>query len=498
MVQPFAESAAIVREDFAKVAGSADGNIRPDQLSALLVAHLSREPTAEEVEVTLTALQLDGNDLSLTAWMKYLERGTDTGASASMARFESDPCLAHPPSMFGECVQLPAPDYEELGSWGAHPDKGVDPSAVVPDGESATPIQDRPCDCFYVTGTEYIVAWPQTWNGRDEISDEWQSVDASREASAFNNCCRIFAPYYRQSVMAAHGAGPTIRGSSTEELRHSGQQAMNLAYRDVEAAFDHFLRQTGNRPIIIASHSQGTMMCIRLMEKFEHDQTLRSRLVCAYLLGPVGSFPADLFERCFPSLHPCNGPRDTQCIVSFDMAPAEHEILKKMEDALERGETIVDQGDDPFAVSWNCEFSRSMMPDPPVHVPYPSGFESPAGRLPFQTNPLTWTSEPGCAESSLYLGRCVVQLSNGTGAEHDNPYSGMGQDRKAHGVHVTKISKVDVGGTWTEIVCNGRVLKQGGSGATADTHEEWAHYYFNIRQNAMERVSAFLADHDAR
>lgn len=88
-------------------------------------------------------------------------------------------------------------------------------------------------------------------------------------------------------------------------------------------------------------------------------------------------------------------------------------------------------------------------------------------------------------------------MADATGAAHDNPYSGYGKDRKAHGAHVTSIGKVEVGGTWTEIVCNGRVLKQGGSGATGDTHEEWAYYYFNIRENAMERVHAFLAANDA-
>ena len=147
---------------------------------------------------------------------------------------------------------MPAPDYEDLGSWSAHPRKENDAATLVPDGEIATRMEDRPCDCFFVCGTNYVVHWPQTWNARDEVSDEWMRIDTSCQATAFNHCCRIFAPMYRQSICAAHGAGPTIRASSSAALRQSGQQAMDLAYGDVESAFEHFLRETGDRPIMIA------------------------------------------------------------------------------------------------------------------------------------------------------------------------------------------------------------------------------------------------------
>merc|ERR1712032_768356 len=99
------------------------------------------------------------------------------------------------------------------------------------------------------------------------------------------------------------------------ELRRSSQEAVDLAYGDVRSAFEHFLGRAGGRPIVIASHSQGSIMTVRLLELFETDAKLKQRLVCAYILGPVGSFPADRFDRCFPSLHPCNGPLDTMCVV---------------------------------------------------------------------------------------------------------------------------------------------------------------------------------------
>merc|ERR1712194_41143 len=91
---------------------------------------------------------------------------------------------------------------------------------------------------------------------------------------------------------------------------------------------------------------------------------------------------------------------------------------------------------------------------------------SPAGRRCWTTNPLTWTSDPDRADASLHLGRAELH----TGAEK-------------------RISKVDEGVTWAEIAADGRVLKQAGFA----WHDEWSHFYFNIRGNAAERIDAFIA-----
>ena len=66
-----------------------------------------------------------------------------------------------------------------------------------------------------------------------------------------------------------------------------GKQALDFAYQDVKAAFEYYLKHYNNgRPIIIASHSQGTWHAESLLhDYFENDSTLRKRLVAAYLIG---------------------------------------------------------------------------------------------------------------------------------------------------------------------------------------------------------------------
>jgi hypothetical protein len=245
---------------------------------------------------------------------------------------------------------------------------------------------------------------------------------------------------------------------------------MEIAYSDVECAFDHFLR-TSNRPIIIASHSQGTMHAVRLMDKFHHDPGLRGRLVCAYLLGPLGSIPADKFEKCFPSLHPCAGPLDTQCIVAFDVC---HDKFLVTLDLESEGNWMI----------------RNRNPDPPLNIRNPSGWESPAGKTMCCTNPLTWTSEPGRAEAALYLGRAKLRIQAG-GGPADNGAGG----RQPTGEEVIGIDRAGAGACWAEIVYDGGTLVQTQlEGAPADCHNEWPSYYFNIRENVAQRVDACLAN----
>ena len=57
--------------------------------------------------------------------------------------------------------------------------------------------------------------------------------------------------------------------------------ALDQAYEDVLAAFDYFLANFNDgRPIIIASHSQGTVHGARLLaDRFDNNPNLRNQLV---------------------------------------------------------------------------------------------------------------------------------------------------------------------------------------------------------------------------
>ena len=65
----------------------------------------------------------------------------------------------------------------------------------------------------------------------------------------FNACCAVYAPRYRQA-----------NGRAFTHPDAKGQPALDLAYSDVERAFERFLAQTDDRPFLIASHSQGTQL----------------------------------------------------------------------------------------------------------------------------------------------------------------------------------------------------------------------------------------------
>uniref|UniRef100_UPI0013D36B38 DUF3089 domain-containing protein n=3 Tax=Pseudomonadota TaxID=1224 RepID=UPI0013D36B38 len=63
------------------------------------------------------------------------------------------------------------------------------------------------------------------------------------------------------------------------------QQALDFAYRDVLAAFDRFLEEAGNRPIILAGHSQGALHLSRLLVDRVAGKPLAKRIVAAYVVG---------------------------------------------------------------------------------------------------------------------------------------------------------------------------------------------------------------------
>jgi len=80
----------------------------------------------------------------------------------------------------------------------------------------------------------------------------------------------------------------------------------------VKTAFQYYLDHFNQgRPIVIASHSQGTTHTTRLIKEFFTGTNLRNRLVVAYLLGmPV---PKD----SYPDIPVCQDSLQTGCFVSW-------------------------------------------------------------------------------------------------------------------------------------------------------------------------------------
>ena len=193
------------------------------------------------------------------------------------------------------------PDYASPANWVDRPGLSTSDSAWMPTG-MAPAIGDKPAATFFIHPTTYLRT--DRWNaplvpaGQDEARIH---LFVRSQSSAFNAVSAIWAPRYRQ---AAYGAF-LLKG---DDATH----ALDLAYRDVLAAFDVFLTANPGKPLILAGHSQGALHLSRLL--VERRDALRGRLVAAYVVGWPLSATADL-----PAMGrtACATPDETGCILSW-------------------------------------------------------------------------------------------------------------------------------------------------------------------------------------
>jgi hypothetical protein len=189
----------------------------------------------------------------------------------------------------------PMPDYAKAESWAALPDK-KDAADEIPRKAIVTENQaTAKADVFFLYPTIFT-AEPTNqyiWNADVNDIDMNKNVDGStilNQATIFNGSCRVFAPRYRQ----AHYY------SFVTQNQEDKIAALSLAYADIKAAFLYYMENYNNgRPIIIASHSQGTVHAKLLLKEFFDDKPLQEQLVEAYLIGIAT--PANFFKSIKPS-----------------------------------------------------------------------------------------------------------------------------------------------------------------------------------------------------
>lgn len=200
--------------------------------------------------------------------------------------------------------KAPAPDYAKAEYWAARPD--MDSFAkYVPEGV-AQDVGERAVDVFFVHPTGFLNGsdWnsPLNPDSRTEENTKWMMTN---QASAFNGCCNVYAPRYREaSIYRYLSAPPDI-----------AEKAMDFAYADVERAFQHFLdHDSKGRPFIIASHSQGTTHAFRLVQSRIDGTELAGRMVAAYL---IGSQVTNESVKALKTVRVCNGETETGCLVHW-------------------------------------------------------------------------------------------------------------------------------------------------------------------------------------
>ena len=195
------------------------------------------------------------------------------------------------------------PDYNNLSSWASHPLK-KDNADSIPLELKVNDVNELKVDVFFIHPTTYTDINFKSYNA--DINDTLlnEKTDNSSilyQASVFNENCRIFAPRYRQAHISCFYTDDSI-----------SKPFFDTAYSDIKSAFEYYLKNYNhNRPVIIASHSQGSIHAKRLLKEFFENKPLYEKLVCAYIIGmPVP-------ENYFTKIPPCKDSTQTGCFVSW-------------------------------------------------------------------------------------------------------------------------------------------------------------------------------------
>lgn len=211
-------------------------------------------------------------------------------------------------SHFDSNVVPPAPEYSLSKNWAALPDK-KDAADSIPINSNLKNEQGSAlADVFFVHPTIFT-GKPQNqfqWNADVNdvaLNEKTQRTTILNQASIFNGSCRVYAPYYREAHLFAF---------YTDD-KQDAVRALDLAYEDVKAAFKFYLETYNQgRPIVIASHSQGSYHAIRLLKEFVDGKDLQKQLVIAYLVGRA--IPRSTFE----TIRPCSSPEETGVWASWN------------------------------------------------------------------------------------------------------------------------------------------------------------------------------------
>lgn len=162
-------------------------------------------------------------------------------------------------------------------------------------------------DVFFIHPTTYIVG--KNWN--QDLQDEhvnWRTrvLPMAHQASLFYDDARMFIPKYRQGIFY-----------SFVDAKDNGQQALEIAYQDVKEAFDHYIKHYNNgRPFILATHSQGSFHCQKLLKEIAQQPEIQKQLIVTYALGwPIEQ--AYIEEEV--GIEVCSTANQTNCIISWNV-----------------------------------------------------------------------------------------------------------------------------------------------------------------------------------
>lgn len=185
----------------------------------------------------------------------------------------------------------PVPNYSDSNYW-----------TVLSEGKEKT------ADVFYLHPTTFLSDLAWNADARDKkINQETDATYLKWQTSPFAPIAKIYAPHYRQATIYAF-----IPESDGGPRQQDSQQALDLAYQDIELAFDYYMKNYNQgRPLFLVSHSQGSYLMIRLLQKKYASYHLNKNLVAAYIVGE------NMGSNSFSNFRPCTNPTQTNCFVTW-------------------------------------------------------------------------------------------------------------------------------------------------------------------------------------
>ncbi|BFM15485.1 DUF3089 domain-containing protein [Maricurvus nonylphenolicus] len=332
------------------------------------------------------------------------------------------------------------PDYTKEEFWAALPGK-KDPADLVPAGVSAITQGEGKVDTFFIHPTGFLNAgsWtsPMELDSTTEENTLWMMAN---QASAYNGCCNVYAPRYREANIFAYFSDAEVRDT-----------ILDFAYQDVKAAFEHYIQhENQGRPFILAGHSQGTHHAKRLLAEVINTSDLHQRMVAAYIIGAVGNPLSPAWFASMDNISACQSATDLHCVIHWD-------TMAEDSDPVERAEASLCTN--PLTWEVNEEYAEAKLNE---------GAVVPVGtyNLNFGNNEDLATGQRFENMTSPIPHRTGAQCRNGTlfvASQKDSEFDAMG------------------------------------SGATGSYHGlDYALFYMNIHNNAKLKANTFLQQLNAR
>ncbi|MFN7056162.1 DUF3089 domain-containing protein [Hyphomonas sp.] len=205
-------------------------------------------------------------------------------------------------------------DYADMDTWLCHPGKSandacaVDLTATVIEEDGSTRLEafeaaaEPAFDCFYFYPT---VSLDETPNSDMSPGPEELNVIANQFAR-YGLACRLYAPIYRQATLQALRMA-VLTGTSTADPA--------MIWADITDSWNHYLEHENNgRGVILAGHSQGAGLILRLLKQEIIGTPVEARIISAHPIGTVAHVDPD---GTFGGMPVCAAGSETGCVVSF-------------------------------------------------------------------------------------------------------------------------------------------------------------------------------------